>query len=64
MKKIYNNNELDVLVTLLNNNKVICVPTDTIYGLCSRIDSKEAYNNLSNIKKDHQINLFQLCVLI
>ena len=38
------------LADILNNDGVISVPTDTVYGLCARINSKEAYEKLAMIK--------------
>lgn len=51
MKKIYNENEIDELVDILKNDGVISVPTDTVYGLCGKIDSKKAYKKLLEIKE-------------
>lgn len=56
MKKvIYDENEINDLASILDNNEVICVPTDTVFGLCSKTNSLEAYNNLVDIK-DRPIN--------
>lgn len=51
MVKIYNENEIDELVYILKNDGVISVPTDTVYGLCGKIDSKKAYEKLLEIKE-------------
>lgn len=51
MAKIYNENEIDELVYILKNDGVISVPTDTVYGLCGKIDSKKAYEKLLDIKE-------------
>lgn len=51
MVKIYNENEIDELVDILKNDGVISVPTDTVYGLCGKIDSKKAYEKLLEIKE-------------
>ena len=51
MVKIYNENEIDELVDILKNDGVISVPTDTVYGLCGKIDSKKAYKKLLEIKE-------------
>ena len=51
MAKIYNENEIDELVDILKNDGVISVPTDTVYGLCGKIDSKKAYKKLLEIKE-------------
>ena len=49
--KRYKQNEIDELAKILKNNGVISVPTDTVYGVCARINSVNAYNNLINTKK-------------
>lgn len=51
MIKRYNKNEIDKLANILNNNGVISVPTDTVYGFCAKIDSKKAHNKLIEIKE-------------
>ena len=43
MIKRYKEDEIDELVQILINDGVISVPTDTVYGLCARINSNEAY---------------------
>ena len=49
--KRYKQNEIDELAKILKNDGVISVPTDTVYGVCARINSVNAYNNLINTKK-------------
>ena len=51
MAKIYNENEIDELVYILKNDGVISVPTDTVYGLCGKIDSKKAYEIIIRDKR-------------
>lgn len=51
MIKRYEQNEIDELAKILKNNGVISVPTDTVYGLCSRINSIKAHDKLISIKK-------------
>ena len=46
----YKENEISILADILKNDGVICVPTDTVYGLCTRINSNEAYKKLVEIK--------------
>lgn len=48
--KRYSQNEIDKLSTILKNNGVISVPTDTVFGLCAIISSKRAYEKLAAIK--------------
>ena len=47
----YSQNEIDELAEILKNDGVISVPTDTVYGLCARINSKAAYEKLVELKK-------------
>ena len=49
--KRYKESEVDKLVYILNNNGVISVPTDTVFGICAKINSKIAYDKLIKIKK-------------
>ena len=48
--KLYGLNELTELAELLRQDGVISVPTDTVYGVCARMDHEEAQENLRNIK--------------
>ncbi len=48
--EIYSQDETDKLSSILKNDGVICVPTDTVYGLCARTNSVKAYRKLSFIK--------------
>lgn len=61
--KRYTYNEIDKLADILKNDGVICVPTDTVYGLCARINSKKAYDNLVNIKNRPNIKSFPVMCL-
>ena len=58
--KIYQPNELDELVKILKNDGVISVPTDTVYGLCARMDSEIAHDNLIKIKNRPTNKLFPI----
>ena len=51
MIRRYKENEIDKLVNILKKDGVICVPTDTVYGICARINSKKARDKLIDIKK-------------
>ena len=50
MIKRFNGNEIDKLAEILNSDGVICVPTDTVYGLCAKISSEKAFKKLIEIK--------------
>ena len=47
---IYKKTQIEELSNILKNDGVIAVPTDTVYGLCARINSKGARENLIEIK--------------
>lgn len=51
MIKRYKKNEIKKLVEILKNDGVIAVPTDTVYGLCSDMNSKKARKKLKLIKE-------------
>lgn len=48
--KRYKSNEIDKLSEILKNDGVISVPTDTVFGVCARINSIKAYDNLVKTK--------------
>lgn len=50
MIKRYKQNEIEELVKILKNDGVISVPTDTVYGVCARISTKEAHDKLVAVK--------------
>ena len=51
MVKIYKKSEIENLAKILKNDGVISVPTDTVYGICARINSEKAYKKLIDIKE-------------
>ena len=57
---IFSDKDILILADLLNNNEVICVPTDTVYGLCAKTNSYLAYKNLVNIKDRPNNKLFPI----
>lgn len=59
MIKRYKQTEIEKLVEILKNDGVISVPTDTVYGVCARINSKKAHDNLVKAKIDQLQNHFQ-----
>ena len=48
--KRYKQSEIEEVVTVLKNDAVISVPTDTVYGICARINSSKAYLKLVSVK--------------
>ena len=51
MIKRYKINQIEEIAQILKNNGVISVPTDTVFGICARINSQVAYNKLLKVKK-------------
>ena len=58
--KIYNKTETQELANILKNDGVIAVPTDTVYGLCARMNSKKARENLIEIKNRPENKAFPI----
>ena len=50
MIKRYKENEIEEIAQILKNDGVISVPTDTVFGICARINSQIAYNKLIEVK--------------
>ncbi len=46
----FNENELEQLAEILKNDEVISVPTDTVYGVCARMNSEKAEQKLRDVK--------------
>lgn len=60
MIRRYGAGEISSVVDILNNDGVISVPTDTVYGVCARISSIDAYNKLIEVKKRSANKLFPI----
>lgn len=56
--KRYKQNEIDELAEILKKDGAISVPTDTVYGVCARINSIQARDNLAKIKNRPSSKLF------
>lgn len=50
MIKRYKVNEIEKVAHILKNDGVISVPTDTVFGVCGRIESEIAYHKLIKLK--------------
>lgn len=60
MVRRYKQNEINKLAEILKKDGVISVPTDTVYGVCARINSIKAHNNLIAVKKRPINKLFPI----
>ena len=50
MIKRYKVSEIEELAKILKKDGIISVPTDTVYGICARIDSNIAHDKLMEVK--------------
>ena len=60
MMKRYKENEIEELANILKKDGVISVPTDTVYGVCARISSVKAHDNLVAAKNRPANKLFPI----
>lgn len=58
--KIYKQAEIEELSNILKNDGVIAVPTDTVYGLCARMNSEKARENLIELKNRPENKAFPI----
>ena len=49
--KRYKQSEIELIVSILKADGVISVPTDTVYGICARVNSPKAFNKLVEVKE-------------
>ena len=49
MKK-YRQSDIETIIKVLKDDGVISVPTDTVYGICARVNSLKAFHKLVEIK--------------
>lgn len=48
--KRFKQSETAAMAEVLKNDGVLSVPTDTVYGVCARMDSEKAQENLRDVK--------------
>ena len=53
--KLFKYDNVDEMVDILKRDGIIAVPTDTVYGLCVRINSDDAFNKLV-VTKNRPLN--------
>ena len=51
MIKRYKQTKIEKIVQILKNDGIISIPTDTVYGICARINSKVAHDKLIKAKE-------------
>ena len=56
--KRYKQTEIKELAAILKNDGVISVPTDTVFGVCARMNSLQAQENLREVKNRPETKAF------
>lgn len=56
--KRYKDSQTDELAQILKRDGIISVPTDTVYGVCARINSINAYEKLMKLKNRPDSKMF------
>ena len=56
--KRYKQTEIKELAAILKNDGVISVPTDTVFGVCARMNSHQAQENLREVKNRPETKAF------
>ena len=56
----FQQNETAEMAAVLKKDGVISVPTDTVYGVCARMDSEQAEHNLREVKHRPKAKSFPL----
>lgn len=54
----YGNNEIKELAEILKQDGTVSVPTDTVYGVCARMNSLQAQENLRDLKHRPETKAF------
>ncbi len=58
--RIFEENELEELAEFLRDDEAAAVPTDTVYGVCARMDHPRAQENLRDVKHRPAAKAFPL----
>ena len=48
--KRFSQSQIDEMAEILKNDGILSVPTDTVYGVCARMDTPQAQENLRHVK--------------
>lgn len=56
--KRYKDSQIDELAQILKKDGIISVPTDTVYGVCARMNSINAYEKLMKLKNRPDSKMF------
>jgi len=51
----FNKKILNKTIKLLNKKSIVCLPTETVYGLAGNAYSKVAVSKIFNLKKDQNL---------
>lgn len=56
----FKSDQIEELVKILKNDGVISVPTDTVYGVCAQIQTKQAQEKLREVKQRPKTKAFPI----
>lgn len=56
----FNNTQISEMAEILKHDGVLSVPTDTVYGVCARMDSLQAQENLREVKNRPSTKAFPI----
>ena len=62
MQRIFNKNDVSLIASQLKNDELVCLPTETVYGLCCKASSFAAFNKLIEAKNRPLNKAFPLAV--
>ena len=62
MQRIFGRNDVSLLASQLKNDELVCLPTETVYGLCCKASSFVAFNKLIDAKNRPLNKAFPLAV--
>ena len=62
MQQIFNKSDISLIASQLNQDEIVCLPTETVYGLCCKASSFVAFNKLIDAKNRPLNKAFPLAV--
>ena len=60
--KVFNKTDVQILASFLMNDEIVCLPTETVYGVCVKASSKLAFDKMVDAKNRPSNKAFPLAV--